>query len=190
MARRRTFHRPEGQRRYRRLFVIATEGAQTEPRYFAMFNSDQATIQVKVLRPGRKSDPYHVLEKLRRYLKDEGLRQSDEAWIVVDADQWPEERLRQLYQWRQEKAGHGLAVSNPKFEFWLLLHFEDGATVTGSQDCTRQLRRHLPNFGKSHLEVGKLKPLGWRSGVAGQAKRRAALRGLAPYFWLDDLSTG
>ena len=45
MARRRTFHRPEGQRRYRRLFVIATEGAQTEPRYFAMFNSDQATIQ-------------------------------------------------------------------------------------------------------------------------------------------------
>jgi len=36
MARRRTFHRPEGQRRYRRLFVIATEGAQTEPRYFAI----------------------------------------------------------------------------------------------------------------------------------------------------------
>jgi hypothetical protein len=39
-------------------------------------------------------------------------------------------------------------LSNPKFEYWLLLHFEDGAGVTSSQDCTARIRRHLPNYNK------------------------------------------
>lgn len=42
----------------------------------------------------------------------------------------------------------GLALSNPKFEYWLLLHFEDGHRVTSPQDCDKRLREHLPNTGK------------------------------------------
>lgn len=58
------------------------------------------------------------------HLESEGLKSSDEAWLVVDKDQWTEEQLRQLHQWSLQQANYGFALSNPKFEYWLLLHFE------------------------------------------------------------------
>ena len=42
----------------------------------------------------------------------------------------------------------GFALSNPKFEFWLLLHFEDGGGVSSSQICSQKLDRHLPGYDK------------------------------------------
>ena len=33
---RRNFRRPLGERRYRKLFIVATEGVKTEPQYFAI----------------------------------------------------------------------------------------------------------------------------------------------------------
>ena len=39
-------------------------------------------------------------------------------------------------------------VSNPKFEYWLLLHFKDASGVTSSMDCSEKLRRHLPDYDK------------------------------------------
>jgi len=53
--RRRPFKRRAPFLSYRKLFLIATEGARTEPIYFDMFNSPQATIHVKLL-PARKHD--------------------------------------------------------------------------------------------------------------------------------------
>lgn len=34
----RTFQRPLGERRYKKLFVVSVEGSKTEPQYFAIFN--------------------------------------------------------------------------------------------------------------------------------------------------------
>ena len=42
----------------------------------------------------------------------------------------------------------GLAVSNPNFEFWLLLHFEDGSKLKNPADKTR-LDRYLPGYAKN-----------------------------------------
>jgi len=39
----RTFKRPKPFRPYRKLFLIATEGARTEPIYFGMFNKFTGT---------------------------------------------------------------------------------------------------------------------------------------------------
>jgi hypothetical protein len=50
MTRRRRFQRPLGQRRYRKLFVIAVEGAKTEPQYFATLNNQQSVIRVNCLK--------------------------------------------------------------------------------------------------------------------------------------------
>jgi hypothetical protein len=43
----------------------------------------------------------NVLARMESYLKEEGLKASDEAWLVVDKDQWTEEQLSLLYQWSQ-----------------------------------------------------------------------------------------
>ena len=39
-------------------------------------------------------------------------------------------------------------LSNPKFEYWLLLHFEEGTGITSSRDCSDRLKRHLPAYDK------------------------------------------
>ena len=86
---------------------------------------------------------------MRKHLRKEALKASDEAWLVVDKDQWTDDQLAQLRAWVEERDNYGFALSDPKFEYWLLLHFEDGAGITSSSNCNDRLKRHLPNYAKS-----------------------------------------
>jgi hypothetical protein len=49
MPARKQFRRPLGTRRYGKRFVLATEGEQTEPRYFRQFDRQRSNIDVKSL---------------------------------------------------------------------------------------------------------------------------------------------
>lgn len=145
----RTFQRPVGERRYKKLFVVSVEGSKTEPQYFAIFNQPQSIVLVKCLkRPSTESSPIQVLKKMQGYLRKESLRKTDEAWIVVDKDTWTEEQLGELLRWANKSENHGFALSNPNFEYWLLLHFEDGKGIASPQECLTRLKRHLPNYKK------------------------------------------
>jgi len=150
MARnRRQFRRPLGTRRYRKLFVLAVEGNTTEPQYFAIFNDQHSVIYVDCLKGKHRSAPTQVLKRMRGRLQQEALRDSDSAWLVVDKDSWTVDQLNQLHTWSQERENYGLALSNPKFEYWLLLHFEEGAGIRTSRACSERLKRYLPNYDKS-----------------------------------------
>jgi len=85
---------------------------------------------------------------MKKHLKEKGLKKNDEAWLVVDKDDWETEPLLQLFNWSKEKDNYNFALSNPKFEYWLLLHFEDGSGISSSQDCTNRLKQYLPNYNK------------------------------------------
>ena len=146
--RRRRFDRPIGERRYKKLFIIAAEGAKTEPQYFGAFNGEEAVIHVKCLKGKHRSSPPQVLKRMEERLHEEALSKSDEAWLVVDKDQWSDEQLAQLHAWSRKKVNYGFALSNPKFEYWLLLHFEDGKGVASPQDCSNRLRDFLPDYDK------------------------------------------
>jgi hypothetical protein len=90
----------------------------------------------------------------QRYLA--GLRRAhpdsdsfDDIWCVVDVDQFD---VRQAVL-AAAQAGVGIAVSNPCFELWLLLHFEDCAGhLDGYREAARRLGRHLPGYAKSRLD--------------------------------------
>lgn len=145
----RSFQRPLGERRYKKLFVVSVEGSKTEPQYFAIFNQPQSIVLVKCLkRPSTDSSPIQVLKKMKSYLRKESLKKTDEAWIVVDKDDWTEDLLKELLQWAKESENHGFALSNPNFEYWLLLHFEDGKGIANSQECLTRLKRYLPSYKK------------------------------------------
>ena len=148
MPPRRKFQRPLGERRYRKLFVIAVEGVRTEPQYFAIFNDQQSVIRVNCLKCSHDSSPPQVLKRMEDHLRQEDLRSSDEAWLVVDRDQWTDAQLALLHSWAQERDNYGLALSNPKFEYWLLLHFEDGTGIASIRDCSDRLKRYLPGYDK------------------------------------------
>lgn len=145
---RRKFQRQLGERRYRRLFVISVEGFATEPQFFSIFNDLELVIHVDCLKGKNESSPIHVLQRMKKFLKETKLRNADEAWLVVDKDQWNEEQLTKLHAWSQEHENYGFALSNPKFEYWLLLHFEDGSGVSSSRECSERLNRYLPDYQK------------------------------------------
>lgn len=174
MPQRRRFDRPLGERRYRKLFVIAAEGAKTEQPYFAVFNDESPTILVKCLRSAHDSASPYVLKRMTDYLKKEPLKEFDEAWLVIDKDRWTDEQLTQLHQWSQKNNNHGFALSNPNFEYWLLLHFDDGTGITGPHNCSERLGRRLPNYDKG-IESRKIS----RDGI-NDAIRRAKQRDNPP----------
>ena len=142
----RNFRRPLGERRYRKLFIVATEGVKTEPQYFAILNYRYPFIHVNFLKSS--NSPLEVLKRMKDHLKKDPLKNSDEAWLVVDKDQWTDEQLAQLYTWSQDADNYGFALSNPKFEYWLLLHFEDGTNIGSSSECSDRLKNYLPDYDK------------------------------------------
>lgn len=141
------FKRQIGQRRYKKMFILSTEGTRTEPSYFQMFNNNKSIFCVKCLRRNDNSSPKSVLKRMKKYLSEEAIKSNDEVWLVIDRDQSTESQLDELYKWSEEKDNYGFAVSNPNFEFWLLLHFESGTQVTSTQ-CINRLRQHIPGFDK------------------------------------------
>jgi hypothetical protein len=145
---RRKFRRPKGERLYKKLFLIATEGTKTEPQYFSLFNDRQSIIRIKLIDGRKDTSPLKVLQRMKNYLNEEALIKSDEAWLVIDKDDWTEDQLQALYSWSMEKENYGFALSNPNFEYWLLLHFEDGHGLTSVRDLDIRLRRFLPHYDK------------------------------------------
>ncbi len=143
-------HRRLGERRYKRMFVIVAEGTVTEQEYFPLLDED-SIVHVKCLKSKGNLPPQDALKRVRSYVHKEGLRKKDEAWVVVDRDFWPPQHLAELHAWAQEKANYGFALSNPKFEFWLLLHFESAEGVTTSSDCDNRLANHLRSYNK-HID--------------------------------------
>ncbi|OGQ94755.1 MAG: hypothetical protein A2521_16675 [Deltaproteobacteria bacterium RIFOXYD12_FULL_57_12] len=153
--RRRGFGRRPPFRSYRKIFVLATEGQKTEPAYFAMFNSK--TVQVKILESRYRTAPLQVLDRAKQFARDTEIRKGDEVWLVIDRDNWTVAQLREVFTGCRQH-NFSLAVSNPCFEYWLLLHFEDGRAVFDARSCRVRLQRYLPEFDKGHVEISKLRP--------------------------------
>jgi len=152
---RRTFKRQLGKRRYKKLFVIAAEGCKTEPQYFSGFNNQDSVIRVSCLKGKHDSAPPQVLARMEKHIKKEGLRNTDEAWLVVDKDSWTDDQLMLLHNWSEQKENYGFALSNPKFEYWLLLHFDKGNGISSSRMCSDRLKSYIPDYDKG-LDIRKI----------------------------------
>jgi len=149
---RRNIKRNLGTRPYNKLFVVAVEDKVKEPRYYHYLNNlyRQSFVHVECIKGTSDSSPVGALKRMGSYLKREGLKSTDEAWIVVDRDNWKDEHLDLLYGWSQIQDNYHFALSNPKFDYWLLLHFEDGKGVTTVQECDKRLKNYIPNYGSSY----------------------------------------
>lgn len=133
---------------YHKRFILAVEGAVTERQYFDILNRIIAGVNIKTLKKKDKSSPSQVLKRMRTELSKEPLQELDEAWLVIDNDGREDKELEPLNQWAKQADKHNFALSNPKFEYWLLLHFED-AGAHDSRSCSKALENCLPNFDKS-----------------------------------------
>ncbi len=54
--------------------------------------------------------------------KESGMLPGDEFWIIIDYDRWKDQKIASIAKQALQK-GYLLALSNPCFEAWLLLHW-------------------------------------------------------------------
>lgn len=119
-----------------RLVVVASEGKDTERIYFKALAKEYANPRVHVHVLERSEDeknnssPEHVLKQLNDYKTQYALEADDELWLVVDKDSWTDGMLSRVAAVCAKDAAMNMALSNPCFELWLLLHLEDATSLT------------------------------------------------------------
>lgn len=146
-----SFNRKTGSRSYNPVFFLSCEGTDTEVDYFSRIRELFPLVCIKCLKPKRKSpktDPTMVLKRLKTELSQVELGKRDRAWVVIDRDQWTDDQLQELIAWTKQSTKFGVALTNPKFEYWLLLHYCDGKGCLTPQKCESRLAKYIHNYGK------------------------------------------
>lgn len=144
-----------------KLFILSFEGTETEPRYFeglrssACFNDCGLLEIVSRVRPkaDRKgSNPINVKRLLKVAKTDYDFRKTDEFWLIVDRDDWAEQHHIDFGQLVAECKAEGnffMAMSNPCFDFWLLLHLRDFTNLP--EDIKSQIYQNKRISNKKHF---------------------------------------
>lgn len=138
-----------------KLIVIATEGMQTEKRYFEelispnYYRNPRVHVEVLQRTTPSASSPDHVLQLLDEFKREYQLRPEDELWMVVDYDRWGDAKLSSIATQCSQKK-YNLAVSTPCFELWLLLHLRPLDAY--SEDELDEIRRNIKVNNRTKLE--------------------------------------
>ncbi len=134
----------------RRTVLIVIGADRTETAYLKGLRDHfrLATVTMKIVeKPGA---PDQLVEHTRDAYP---LDDFDEVWCVTDVDHFEREGGKVTAALAvAAKAGIDVAVSNPCFEFWLLLHHEDCAAHCANCDAVeRKLKKFLPAYDKARL---------------------------------------
>jgi len=147
------------ERNERESILIATEDEKSARLYFESLKLALRAHRVLVIADHVGSDPNSVVQTaidtrdMRKKESDRGLDDPfDQVWVVFDTE-GPQNAQRQVAARHAINRAHQLkfftAVSNPSFEYWLLLHFEwcvdqfvDGKAVS------HKLKKYIPAYNK------------------------------------------
>ncbi len=142
-----------------RLIVIASEGKDTERMYFKALAKEYTNPRVHVhilersVDEQNNSSPEYVLKQLNDYKSQYELEADDELWLVIDKDRWTEAMLSHIAtECPQEVAMH-MALSNPCFELWLLLHIEDATSLIPEEQMLWMENRRKSKNADPYLKV-------------------------------------
>ncbi len=135
-------------------FIIYTEGKNTEPEYFtALKRSLSGTlIDIEIIQaagaPNTIADKARERAKNRRTKKGRSsFEEHDEIWAVFDQDEHP--NIPNAIQ-NCQAANVGVAYSNPCFELWLILHYEDFNRPDNRRDVQRHLEKLCPTYNHNN----------------------------------------
>lgn len=134
--------------------LVLCEGVVTEYEYFDGLRREERNRLVEIEIDYKGGAPKTLVERAAarkkdseeeaRRARDENLKY-DEVWCVFDVDEHPK-----LPDARQQARDHGikLAVSNPCFELWLLLHFREQNAHIERKAVAKLLRNHIRDYQK------------------------------------------
>jgi len=119
----------------RKLFVLAYEGEVTEKKYFEDLRHSECFNDngiIEIISLGRSqdqgNDPFSVKKLLVDVKSEYHFKATDEFWLIIDRDHWETNHRHsfdKLAAGCRAEVNVFMAMSNPCFEIWLLLHLRD-----------------------------------------------------------------
>jgi len=161
-----SYNRQPGNKKPSEFILIICEGDETEPNYFnsLRYQLKLPTVNIQIIK--KAGAPKNIIEKAKEAStnqnKDPKLKKScphgfDSIWCVFDREN-PNNNLTFNKAVEDADANNfKLAISNPSFEFWYILHFrETTRQFMGGQEAKKYLAENfIPNYNES-LDVFNL----------------------------------
>lgn len=163
MARGQIEKRGQRRRKLKPVILIVTEGSQTEPKYFEHYRSRQTNIDIRVVGSRTKGGETDYLGLIRKAVEYQSKNQisasnGDAVWVVADGDVnynnpdpiAAKDNLLSRARKLADAKGIHIAISNPCFEFWYLLHFQYTTKFFKDYPAVKTaLTAYLPDYEKA-----------------------------------------
>lgn len=126
-------------------FYVFCEGKNTEPDYLRDYKEEHKAITtLKVFKEQGKPEAIvrEACEHKGRLSKEERAL-PNEFWVVFDRDN--HDRIDEAFKLARQNDIH-VAFSNPCFELWALLHFQEQAGHIEGKKVQSLLQQHMPSY--------------------------------------------
>lgn len=135
----------------RRTFLVFCEGTKTEPDYIEALRREpavRASASIRIETSGAMPLTLVNAAAAARVRSAQEQEEIDEVWCLFDIE-WPENHPG-LREAKTKAAGSDvrLAVSNPCFELWLALHFDNHTAWLDTDAAGKLRRKHDRSSGK------------------------------------------
>jgi len=143
-------HRRKPYREPRKRFLVVCGGSVTEPSYFEGVKQKVRDRLIKLDVVAGTRAPGDIVTKAIRLNNEANARADDDfdrfdaVWCVFDKDQFD---IRPAMQAARAN-GVSTAISNPCFELWLLLHFQEQEANISATQARRLCQRYLRDYDK------------------------------------------
>jgi hypothetical protein len=133
-------------------FLIVCEGEVTERHYFNDLRlRERGLVEVKIVPGGVPKTAVETAVKLKKESDSDAKRRKDanlrydHVWCVFDIDVHP--NVPEAKHQARDNAIE-VAASNPCFELWLLLHFQEQTAHIERDRVAHLCREHVPGYKK------------------------------------------
>ena len=135
-----------------KILYLFCEGEKTEPNYFCAIHRkyrdilrDKFSLQIK---DTFHTDPIGLVEEAKDLLRLNETQKGDIIWCVFDVNNNNNNTLNNAFQRAGKKIQ--IALSNPCFEVWYILHFKySTASIRSSEEAVSILKEYIPNYEKN-----------------------------------------
>ena len=153
--------RRQGSRQVRSRFSIFSEGTRTERDYFELLRKtvgrgdSRNPLPLITFNSSKGSNPLQLVELAIREVKFERAP-GDEVWCVFDVESPQQHPYIDDALLRAATKDISCAVSNPSFELWLILHFEQCKRHLSTDEACRRLESLLRGYSRHNKGVASL----------------------------------
>jgi hypothetical protein len=150
--------RKVGIRKPYRFVVIICEGEKTEILYFKNFNERYSGVKVEPLHK-KCTDAKNIVkfaeQQIAEYSLD--LDEGDGIWCAFDVDEKTNSQIKDAISHAKTKE-IGVALSNPSFELWYLLHYKSIFASITRENVNFELKKYIKNYSKNTDVFNLLSP--------------------------------